>query len=213
MAILKADRIAQLLRSAPKDADPLMIRPTPNPDELERSGAASVDLRLGTWFMSLRQARVACLEASAEDQEAQLTKMHYVPFGKEYILHPRSFVLSVTLEWLRLPGNLAAYVTGKSSWGRRGLVIATATGVHPGFMGCLTLELSNLGEIPVAISPGIRICQLFIHNVDTSPRTEIDQTEFLAHRVPRLGHVRPDAMAIKLAGAKVASPQKGEQNA
>jgi dCTP deaminase len=45
----------------------------------------------------------------------------------------------VTLEWIRLPKNLAAYVTGKSSWGRRGLIPATATGVHPGFKGCLTL--------------------------------------------------------------------------
>lgn len=208
MPILKADRIAHLLRSAPTEADPLIITPTPNLEELERSGSGSVDLRLGTWFMSLRQARVACLTAGEEDQEAQLTKMHYVAFGDQYILHPRSFVLSVTLEWLRMPGELAAYVTGRSSWGRRGLVIATATGVHPGFRGCLTLELSNLGEIPVAISPGIRICQLFIHNVMTSPRPEIDQTEFLAYRVPKLGHVRPDAIARKLAQAQHKPPHE-----
>src|SRR5262245_18868742 len=98
-----------------------------------------------------------------QEQGAQLNKTHYVRFGDKYILHPGSFVFGVTLEWLRLPGDLAAYVIGRSSWGRRGLIIATATGVHPGFKGCLTLALTNVGEIPIAIKPGMETCQLFLH--------------------------------------------------
>ena len=158
--ILKSDRIAKLLQDGakPETEDPLVITPTP-PDltKLAERGSGSIDIRLGTWFMTLRQARMTHLAIDAPGSQVQLTKTHYVPFGSEYYLHPRSFVLSVTLEWIRLPKNLAAYVIGKSSWGRRGLIIATATGVHPGFKGCLTLELSNVGELPIAIKPGMEI--------------------------------------------------------
>ena len=133
-----------------KVTDPLVITPSPELADLNTSGSASIDLRLGTWFVSLRQARMPCLEVDDPSLGAQFTKNHYVRFGDSYFLHPRSFVLGTTLEWIRLPRDLAAYVIGKSSWGRRGLIIATATGVHPGFKGCLTLELTNVGEIPIA---------------------------------------------------------------
>ncbi len=124
--------------------------------------------------------------------------MHYVPFGREYVLHPGHFVLGATLEWIRLPRNLAGYVVGKSSWGRRGLVIATATGIHPGFTGCLTLELSNLGQIPIRIGPGWQICQIFIHDVgrDTGG---IDPGRFVALRRPALGSVELDDVGRRLA--------------
>src|SRR5438874_11512485 len=116
--ILKSDLIAKLLEKGadPAATDPLVITPTP-PDlaELAKSGAASIDIRLGTWFMNLRQARMPHLAIDAPDAQPQLTKTHYVPFGSEYFLHPGHFVLSVTLEWIRLPKDLAAYVIGKSS--------------------------------------------------------------------------------------------------
>jgi len=122
--ILKAERIAELLEAgeSPDTADPLVIVPRPDLHALQRSGAASVDLRLGTWFATLRQARTTHLEAGADAPEAQLTKTHYVPFGSRYVLHPRAFAIGVTLEWIRLPKNLAGYVIGRSSWGRRGLI-------------------------------------------------------------------------------------------
>ena len=94
------------------------------------------------------------------------TTEHFVPFGKNFVLHPGRFVLGVTLEWLTLPRTLSGYVSGKSSLGRHGLVIETAAGLHPGFSGCLTLELANVGEVPVAISPGMEICQIFLHQVE-----------------------------------------------
>lgn len=111
-------------------------------------------MRLGTWFASLKQTRNPYIKIDQQERDARITKTHFVPFGQEFVLHPMTFVLAASLEWIRLPANLAAYVVGKSSWGRCGLIIATATGVHPGFYGCLTLELSNVGEIPVAVKPG-----------------------------------------------------------
>ena len=99
-----------------------------------------------------------------------------------------------------LPKNLAAYVIGKSSWGRRGLIIATATGVHPGFKGCLTLELSNVGELPIAIKPGMKICQLFFHRVETE-NEELDRSLFIGLRRPTIGKIELDPIARKLAEA------------
>src|SRR5262245_36715464 len=139
--ILKADRLADLLQEGadPKNPDPFVI--TPGPREFEKfkaSGSGAIDLRLGTWFMSLRQARMSHLAIDEPGAGVKLTKTQHIPFGDQYFLHPGNFVLGVTLEWIRVPNYLAAYVIGKSSWGRRGLIIATATGVHPGFKGCLT---------------------------------------------------------------------------
>lgn len=68
---------------------------------------------------------------------------------------------------------------GRSSWGREGLVIATATGVHPGYSGILTLELTNLGEIPLRLYPGIAIAQLFVHTVDASGNGATEHSVFL----------------------------------
>ena len=172
--------------------DPLVITPSPELADLKTSGSASIDLRLGTWFVSLRQARMPYLEVDDPSLGAQFTKNHYVRFGDSYFLHPRSFVLGTTLEWIRLPRDLAAYVIGKSSWGRRGLIIATATGVHPGFKGCLTLEITNVGEIPIAIKPGMAICQLFFHEVRGPSPEGIDRSQFAASRKPTLGRIGPD---------------------
>jgi dCTP deaminase len=202
--MLQAADIVQRLRDikAP-EAKQLVITPQPNLDELDTSGAGSVDLRLGTWFVSPRPRRTEVLDVFDQPQpdysEEKLTKTSYIPFGSKFILHPRGFVLAVTLEWLRLPDNLGAYVVGRSSWGRPGLIIATATGVHPRFTGCLTLELANVGEIPIAVYPGMPICQIFFH-MTSSPVSVPEKSMFVAHGRPVLGALQPDNIARLLRG-------------
>ena len=71
-------------------------------------------------------------------------------------------VLASTLEYVRLPKSISAYVTSRSKWGRLGLVIATATAIHPGFTGTITLELVNHGNIPLVLYPGLAIAQLIL---------------------------------------------------
>jgi dCTP deaminase len=200
--ILKAEDIYRELTS-PKDInDPLVITPMLDLDGIKNSGAASVDMRLGCWFLTFRQSRIGVFDVYEKHadipSEAKLTKSHYVPFGVEFVIHPKSFVLGVTLEWLRLPSDKAAYVIGRSSWGRHGLIIATATGVHPGFTGCITLELSNVGEVPIIVKPGTTICQLFIHEVHTGDPTKIDRSSFFGRRKPTLGTIELDKTALKL---------------
>lgn len=190
--ILKADKIADLLSNF-DEKDPLVITPQPDLEELRESGSASIDLRLGTWFTVLRHSRTEALELG----KSPASETHYVPFGCDYVLHPGYFVLATTLEWVRFPHNLAGYVIGRSSWGRRGLIIATATGVHPGFTGCLTLELTNVGRVPIKINPGMTICQVFIHMVQTSS-TATDRTPFTARRKPWIGEIELDDVAKRL---------------
>jgi len=204
--ILKSEHIATLLKEGDKigEDDPLVISPQPDLEKLHASGSASVDLRLGTWFSSLRQARLSHLTMDEERLRPQLTKSHYVRYGSEYYLHPNSFVLGITLEWIRLPTTMAAYVIGKSSLGRRGLIIATATGVHPGYTGCITLELTNVGEIPIAIKPGMRICQLFFHQVWKSAKN-VDCSQFIGRRKPELGNIKSDTIAQKLGDFPIGS--------
>lgn len=199
--ILKGSEIANRIENgqSSKSGDPLVVAPVPDIQAIRDSGSASIDLHLGTWFRTLKRSRNPCMEASRSESgtgDGQLfTKEHYVPFGKSFYLHPQSFVLGITLEWMRLPNNLAAVVTGKSSWGRRGLIIATATGVHPGFTGCLTLEITNLGEIPVEIQPGYPICQLFIHQVMGDKDDLADKSKFSLRRKPIFGDAPTDSVS------------------
>jgi len=199
--IIKADIIADRLESSDTGEDPLVITPQPDITKLRKSGSASVDLRLGTWISTMRNTTVPCLNVlqpgTQSPNESQITKSHYVPFGEDFILHPRAFVLGAALEWIRLPKDLAGYVIGKSKWGRRGLIIATATGVHPGFTGCLTLEITNVGEVPICIQPGMSICQLFLHKVESNTK-DTDQSSLSGNRKPVLGVIRPDDFAMLL---------------
>lgn len=180
--------------------DPGGIGVVPNPDldMIERNGEASISLRLGRWFLTLRQSRETHLEVTPNpgESESKFSKKHFVPFGDRFVLHPNRFVLASTLEWIRLPEKYAAFVVGKSTLGRRGIIIETAAGIHPGFSGCITLEIANVGEVPVNLISGMLICQLFFHSVDGE--LSRSQTSLAGQRKPRLGKLRDDPILAAL---------------
>jgi dCTP deaminase len=140
----------------------LVITPLLDEDQI---GPASVDLRLGTEFLVMRRTRGAGLDP-VKDPEGASSALHdevRVPLGQSLWLHPQHFILGSTLEFIRLPPDLGAYVLGRSSWGRVGLLVATAVMVQPGYGGALTLELVNEGDAPVRLYPGLRVAQLAVH--------------------------------------------------
>lgn len=144
----------------------LVITPLLDPKQV---GSASIDVRLGTEFLLLRRTRGPGLDPGVGSQHEveDIQERVVVPLGEKLWLHPQHFVLAATLEYIRLPTDLGAYVVGRSSWGRVGLIVATAVLVHPGFAGCLTLELVNEGDSPIALWPGLRIAQLAVHSLSS----------------------------------------------
>lgn len=155
----------------------LVVMPMLDPDC--QIGPASVDLRLGTQFYYFERSEDAGIDAGKELRDAVETAQDRVTvdFGAPLWLHPGQFVLGATLEFLRLPPQLGAYVVGRSTWGRLGLLVATAIMLQPGWGGNLTLELVNHGESPIALYAGSKIAQLAVHSLD-SPTTKPYEGEY-----------------------------------
>lgn len=135
------------------------LRIEPLDEELQVQ-PSSVDLRLGREFRIFRHTRKSHIDPLADNVE-EYTELVRVPEGERFILHPGEFVLGCTLEWIEVPEELVARVEGRSSLGRLALLVhATAGFIDAGFRGRITLELSNVGKMPIALHPGMRICQL-----------------------------------------------------
>jgi dCTP deaminase len=179
MTALSSQAIHERLR----DADParrLVVSPLLDPAAQIKPGQAAVDVRLGFDFCLVTPSRHGSIDEFSDD--APLTKLsalyrrEFVPLGSKITIHPHQFFLAQTLEYLRLPPDLMAYVVGRSTWGRLGLIVATAVGIHPGFAGSLTLELRNLGETPLTLYPGQAIAQLFFHQVQDADGASAAET-------------------------------------
>ncbi len=142
----------------------IVITPLVNPSE--QFGPTSVDLRLGTDFQVMRRSNLTHLDpmsACADMGRGLQRTMQHVKIRptEPFVLHPGEFALASTLEFVRIPLDLAARLEGRSTWGRLGLQIhATAGFVDPGFIGALTFELSNVSTIPLELYPGVRISQI-----------------------------------------------------
>jgi|SRR5271157_4280726 len=132
-------------------------------------GPSSLDVRLSTDFHRLENMNRSHLAARGPKPEEKAYMERVILAASEsFYLHPGEFVLASTLEYFRLPYDLAARIEGRSSWGRRGLLVhATAGFVDPGFAGVLTFELSNAGRLPIELIPGLRIGQVCFFEMST----------------------------------------------
>jgi dCTP deaminase len=137
------------------DAGEIAIRPY-DPADLQPS---SVDLHLDRSFRVFRNNRYPYIDVRAPQPD--LTELLTVADDEPFVLHPGEFVLGQTLEWVELPNDLVARLEGKSSLGRLGLLIHSTAGyVDPGWKGNLTLELSNVANLPIALYFGMKIGQI-----------------------------------------------------
>ena len=120
---------------------------------------SSVDLRLDRYFRVFRNDTTPFIDPKARQED--LTELVEVSDDRAFILHPGEFVLGSTLERVALPDDLVARLEGKSSLGRLGLLIHSTAGfVDAGWDGHLTLELSNVANLPIALYPGMKIGQI-----------------------------------------------------
>jgi deoxycytidine triphosphate deaminase len=130
----------------------------------EAIGGASVDLRLGSQFIVFRRISVPSFDPVGDGTDPRSSQdVVDKTWGQPFVLHPGELALASTLEYLVMPDGLMGQVGSRSSMGRIGLIPATAVLVHPGFRGCLTLELVNAGTVPILLTPGQRIAQLSLH--------------------------------------------------
>jgi dCTP deaminase len=149
-------------------------------------GASSIDLRLGNVFLMVRARGLSDVDPlrfaspademsdhAVEQARRQKHERYEAPFGRKFLLHPGMLALVPTLEWIKLPPTLQGIVTARSSWAREGLSIATASLIHPGYKGVITLELANLGQIPLGLYPGLRIAQIAFYSLN-EPAAEKD---------------------------------------
>ena len=159
MILSDADLLARLERGD------LVVDPLDDPDLQVQP--ASIDVRLGHEFLEFQRANIPCIHPNSEEVDEYVTET-VVEEGAEFILHPGDFVLGTTKERVEVPPDLVAQVEGRSSLGRLAVVVhATAGFIDPGFRGTVTLELSNLGTAPVALTPGMRISQLVFTELRT----------------------------------------------
>ena len=133
--------------------DPTMVQPS------------SVDVRVDRRFRVFHNARYPYIDVRQPMED--LTELVEVRADERFILHPGEFVLGQTLEHVTLPDDLVARLEGKSSLGRLGLLIHSTAGfVDAGFSGNLTLELSNVANLPITIYHGMPIGQLSFMRMD-----------------------------------------------
>ncbi|MDA8196333.1 MAG: dCTP deaminase [Actinomycetota bacterium] len=120
---------------------------------------SSVDLRVDRFFRIFRNHTASIIDVR-EDQSS-MTELVEVDNDGVFILHPGEFVLGSTLERVSLSSNLVGRLEGKSSLGRLGLLIHSTAGfIDPGFDGNITLELSNVANLPITVYPGMKIGQI-----------------------------------------------------
>ncbi len=134
-----------------------------SPFEEENLQCSSIDLRLGDEIALYKnQSCIDIREASIEVEKVKI--------GEEgFEIKPRQFLLATTLEYIKLPRYLTAFVEGRSSLGRLGLFIENAGWVDAGFEGQITLELFNANHCSIRLYKGLRICQLVFARLDRNP--------------------------------------------
>lgn len=127
---------------------------------------ASIDVHLDNHILVFRNSRRPYIDV--REDMSDLTEMIEVGSDKPFILHPGEFVLGSTLEHIEIPDDLVARLEGKSSLGRIGLLIHSTAGyVDPGWKGHLTLELSNVANLPITLYFGMKIGQLSFLELST----------------------------------------------
>jgi dCTP deaminase len=128
---------------------------------------AWVDLRLGKEFVVFKVTATPYIDPRSETEN--YTENVTLEDDKPFIVHPGEFVLGKVMEYIKLPDNLVGSVDGRSSLGRLGRVVhTTSSSVNPGWEGHLVLEMANVGKMPVALYPGMRVCKIAFHKMTSS---------------------------------------------
>ena len=212
MSVLGRRELVKRIKSGEIAVTPLL-----SPHQI---GTSSIDLRMGNVALMVRARGSSHVDPAlaksqrtqspylAEMRRQQKHERYELPFGAELLLQPGSLALVPTLEWVRVPPTLIGEVTARSTWAREGLSIATATLIEPGYEGIVTLELANLGQIPIALYPGLMIAQIAFSKV-VGQQGRTDKGQFKGSFTPWQGDLAKDS-ELPFLPDKVAALSEGE---
>jgi len=165
---------------------------SPANDHAKNIHASSMDLRLGKFFKIYRPSNLPVLDPLKMKTFEGLTELIEIKNPSEpFIVHPGDFVLGVTMEKVKIPSNMVARVEGRSSLGRLGIIIHSTAGfVDAGFEGTITLEITNINRVPVALYPGMRVCQLAFEEMSSEAEVPYNLKKSSGHSFafPTIGY-------------------------
>ncbi len=148
------------------------IKVTPEPNFEEQLGPCSLDFHLANNFRIFEHSRHPYIDPMDGKASTDYMTEIEIPDGEAFIMRPGEFALAYTVEKLSLADDLLARLEGRSSLGRLGIIVhSTAARFDPGFEGQPVMELGNLGVMPVALYPGMRICSFTFEQLSSSAET------------------------------------------
>ena len=187
MAILSDKTIKEYLKEGK-----IVIDPIKDEKQIQPS---SVDMRLGDEFKVFKVIRKPYIDPKDEEDVASYMESTTVKKGEAFIIHPNEFALATTSEYVKLPDDLVARVEGRSSMGRLGVTMHVTAGfIDPGFEGKITLEISNIGAMPVALYSGQRVCQIVFETMTTPSEIPYGHP---SRNSKYMGQTRPESSRVK----------------
>jgi len=172
------------------------IKINPVPDFEIQLGPASLDVRLNNIFRVFNHTQVPYIDPKNKSTFENLTEVIKIEENKPFVLQPGQFILASTLEEVELPDDVGARIEGRSSWGRLGIIVHSTAGyIDPGFKGKITLEMSNIGMLPVLLYPGMRICQLSFEKLSSpaqKPYPQKKDAKYFGDQLPQESKIYKD---------------------
>ena len=144
------------------------IKITPNPNLDEQLGSCSIDFHLGHTFKIFNHSKYPYIDPRNSSLSSEIMKEIMVPEGEAFIMRPGEFCLTTTIENLAISDDILGRLEGRSSLGRIGIIVhSTAARFDPGWDGKPVMELGNIGMMPVALYPGMRVCSFTFEQVSS----------------------------------------------
>jgi dCTP deaminase len=160
------------------------IAVSPLQDLDSQLGACSLDLRLGNEFRVFERTRNAFIDPRGQIDWDSFTRVITVAEDEPFVMHPQELVLAATVEEIMLGDDVLGRLEGRSSLGRLGIIVhGTAPLFYPGFTGRAVMELGNIGPMPVALYPGMRICSFTFEKL-SSPSSKPYRGKYAGQQGP-----------------------------
>lgn len=208
MAVLSKGQILDRLNLPITDDSSLVISPLLRAKEV--FDADSVDLRLGTHFLLPRTLPRPFFYPGSRSSKLGHQRVH-VPLGHYLVVSAHETVLGATLEFVKLPYDIAGQILTKSSVARTFVVIETAPWIHPEYRGCLTLEIANVSNTPLLLYPGRLVAQLILFDVQKAKPSSQQSGTYLGPVYPEAPTFREPEQDLAMIGVPPERFQKPMQ--